>query len=219
MTFKLTQMIRFHDQIGKIVQLVEFILYDDIMWFLVFFVFMVGFFSFVFQLLGNQVVLKDTELYESAMYFIHSWNQAIKAGLEPNTSIRRKLGDSSEENKANTIFSMGMIGLNWLINLSNDFLMRIVLLSFIIGLVGKSLTKSNENWATNKYKIQCEMNLVASITTIAGSGSQILSASTRINTVLPTTQEFKRQNHKIEHQNKKIDQLNDQIAELKELVI
>ena len=62
------------------------------------------------------------------------------------------------------------------------------------------------------------MNLVASIMTIAGSGSQILSASTRTESVLPTTQEFKRQNHKIDHQNKKIESLSEQLVELKELV-
>ena len=104
MTFKLTQIIRFHAQIGKIVQLVEFILYDDIMWFLVFFVFMVAYFSFVFQLLGNRVEMQDKELLEYGKYFAHSWKQAIKAGLEPNINIWRQLADSSEGNKKNIVF-------------------------------------------------------------------------------------------------------------------
>ena len=149
------------------------------MWFLVFFVFMVGFFSFVFQILGNKVSMKnDNQLDSNVMYFIHSWNQAIKAGLEPNINVWRDLGKSNTENEKNIVFTMIMIGLNWFIQLSNDFLMRIVLLSFIIALVGKSLTKSMDMWAKNKYKIQCEMNLVSSILTINKSSSFILSAST-----------------------------------------
>ena len=48
MTFKLLRIIRFHPHIGKIVQLADFIVHDDIIWFLLFFVFMVAVFSFVF---------------------------------------------------------------------------------------------------------------------------------------------------------------------------
>ena len=71
---------------------------------------------------------------------------------------------------------MGNDRFDFVIRLSNDFLMRIVLLSFLIGLVGKSLTKSNDNWALNRYKIQAEMNLLANVKFFEGSSTKILSA-------------------------------------------
>ena len=105
----------------------------------------------------------DSDLHKDVTYFIYSWNQAIKGGLEPNYNIWRQLEKSSYNNMSNKVFSWAMIGLTWVIRLSNDFLMRIVLLSFLIALVGKSLTKSNDNWALNRYKIQAEMNLLPNV--------------------------------------------------------
>ena len=58
---------------------------------------------------------------------------------------------------------MLMIGINWLVQFINEFFMRIVLLSFLIGLVGRSLNASSFNRAENLYKQQCEMNREASL--------------------------------------------------------
>ena len=78
-------------------------------------------------------------------YFIHSWGQAIRSGLSPKTDQWRELRDSNSSNKENGIYVTLMIAVNWLVQFVNEFFMRIVLLSFLIGLVGRSLAASSAN--------------------------------------------------------------------------
>ena len=59
------------------------------------------------------------------------------------------------------------------------------------------------------------MNLVASIVTVGGSGYQILSASMETNNIIPTSQEFKEQNIKIDNLQKEIQELKGLIKSIK----
>ena len=89
MAAKLMEVIRFTRRYGKIVELVNFVLFQDVMIFFQFFVFWIIIFSFAFQILGNNIKTTDKDLNVQLKYFIHSWGQAIRSGIAPNTDSWR----------------------------------------------------------------------------------------------------------------------------------
>ena len=157
MAVKLMEVIRFNRKFGKIVQLVSYVLFDDVMIFFQFFIFWIVIFGFVFQILGNDIQAKtpDKELSIQFQYFIHSWSQGIRAGLAPNTDVWRELRDANTSNKENWLCASLMIGVNWLIQFANEFFMKIVLFSFLIGLVCRSINASILNQVELMSKQQC----------------------------------------------------------------
>ena len=206
--------IRFNRKIGRIVQLVGFVLKDDIIIFLIFFVFWVVIFAFAFRILGNNVepLAKDKNMDTYNQYFLHSWSQAVRSGKDPDTSIWRKLRKEGKLGEEDANYSIAMIGINWAIQLVNEFLMKIVLFSFLIGLVGRSLGASITNYAQNQFKQQCEMNRESSLMQrsfgfLHETGIYVISAD-MTEKQSPDQQKMK----KLEKENTKLKEMNRELT-------
>ena len=118
LAMKFMETIRFSRGFGRIVQLLGYMVRDEIPFFLIFFLFWVALFSLSFQILGNDISRKsyvDKDMDIQYSYFLHSWSQAIKSGLVPETQSWRDLRNASPENKLHKNYSIAMIGLNWLL--------------------------------------------------------------------------------------------------------
>ena len=85
LAMKFMETIRFNRKYGRIVQLVGFVIRDEIGFFIVFYLFWVFIWSFSFRILGNNIKVKDEEMDSFNRYFLHSWSQAVRSGKDPDT--------------------------------------------------------------------------------------------------------------------------------------
>jgi hypothetical protein len=143
-------LIRFNPDMGKLVSLVFAVLHD-VRWLFTFLMLNIIQFAFYYLSLGYQLTkegsLKDKPVYWE--YFIESWKIATKGSYTEISSVW-----SESKNPKYEPLQDGLMVLTIL----NEIYLKIIILSFLIAVVGKTFKTQGEIEKQTFYEQRCDMN-------------------------------------------------------------
>ena len=87
-------------------------------------------------------------------YLLSTWSMSTGGGKEPDFSAWFKFKNAEENRK----LSFFMVTVIWGINIVNAIFVRIILISFLIGIIKKTYDIQMNGEVQNSYEARAEMN-------------------------------------------------------------